>query len=232
MNRILDWKCFTADLRGRPFGKPASEKKRQAPQPIPDRRISLLNKKFDLSDKSVLEVGCFEGIHTIGLCKFSNDVRALDSRIENVVKTMVRSGFFEVKPSVFIWDLERGIPQDDPRFDVDVVHHVGVLYHLSDPIKHLDDLAKVTKKALMLDTHYSTPEMAKDSYSYNGLDVKYFRYKEKGYKDVFSGMEPTSRWVTLDDIQKILASNGLTNFEVVEKRDERNGPRVLLFASR
>jgi tRNA (mo5U34)-methyltransferase len=37
-----------------------------------------------LSNKDVLEIGCFEGIHTIGLCNYSRRVYAVDSRIENV----------------------------------------------------------------------------------------------------------------------------------------------------
>ena len=66
---------------------------------MPDRRIVLMNEQFDLADKHVLEVGCFEGIHTVSLAMLARKVTALDARMENVVKTIVRSAMFGFTPT-------------------------------------------------------------------------------------------------------------------------------------
>src|SRR4029079_7718769 len=80
LNSLLPWGAFVADSHGRRFGRAHNPAKRTNPTPIPDRRTTLLNEKVDLSDKVVLEVGCFEGLHTVGLCRLARKVKACDSR--------------------------------------------------------------------------------------------------------------------------------------------------------
>src|SRR3954447_10521375 len=60
LNGLLPWRSFTVDSEGRPFGNVAWRGKRVRPERIPDPRIELFHGHFDLSDKHVLEVGCFE----------------------------------------------------------------------------------------------------------------------------------------------------------------------------
>jgi 2-polyprenyl-3-methyl-5-hydroxy-6-metoxy-1,4-benzoquinol methylase len=124
------------DSAGRRFGNAAWAGKRNTPQQIPDPRIVHLDTLFDLSTKSVLEVGCFEGVHTIALAQRAAQVHAIDSRVENVVKTLVRTNLFGHHPVVWLCDLKKAehlarLPK------VDVMHHVGVLYHLKDPVQQL-----------------------------------------------------------------------------------------------
>src|SRR3954462_9773665 len=82
LNELLPWKAFTVDRHGRRFGGVAWHGKRDDAQPIPDRRTLILDERFKLSDKHVLEFGCFEGIHTVGLLRFASEVTAVDARIE------------------------------------------------------------------------------------------------------------------------------------------------------
>src|SRR5688572_19747228 len=63
LNELLPWRCFTVDSHGRPLGGVAWRGKRSTPQRIPDHRIEHFHERFDLSDKHVLEIGCFEGVH-------------------------------------------------------------------------------------------------------------------------------------------------------------------------
>lgn len=100
LNDLLPWQCFTLDSNGRRFGKQASAKKRNLPQAIPDHRITELNRRFPLAGLSVLEVGCFEGVHTIALAGYGAKVVGIDSRIENVAKTMVRTWSFGFEATV------------------------------------------------------------------------------------------------------------------------------------
>lgn len=231
LNELLPWMCFTADTQGRRFGNAAWGGKRDTPQTIPDKRIVQMDKLFDLGRHSVLEVGCFEGIHTIGLSQFSPQVHAIDSRIENVVKTIVRCNLFGCKPTVALCDLEK--PADISRLPVvDFVHHVGVLYHLKDPVSNLLQLRHIARNGLLLDTHYATPEMASKKYIVEGTPYSYYQYGEKGRDEVFSGMYDHAKWLLLDDIKGLLTSIGLSDIHIYKDTEQRNGPRVTLYAAR
>lgn len=229
LNTILDWNCFVLDKNSRRFGNLAWSDKRTEPQQIPDYRHALLQSRIDLKDKHVLEIGCFEGIHTISLCALAKSVTAVDSRIENVVKTIVRSAFFGQKPTVFKSDVENWLDQKEVLTN-DVCHHIGVLYHLKDPVKHLEELCSFTNDAIFLDTHYALPEQATEKYTVGSTEYAYKKYGEG--KDVFSGMYDHAKWLTLESLETILKKNGFEKIEVIEKRDERNGPRLLLIALR
>ena len=231
LNQLLNWKCFVVDGNGRQFGGAASATKRQVPQIIPDRRIMMMNEVFDLSDKHVLEIGCFEGVHTIGLSMYAKAVTAFDSRIENVVKTIVRCSLFGYSPTVFQYDTEKPVSNPD-WLTADVMHHVGVLYHLKDPVQHLLSLGTYIGQGIMLDTHYALDQEATEEYIVDGQTYAYKHYTEGGYRDPFSGMYDFARWLRLDDIAEVLTVAGFPKIDIVEKRNERNGPRVLLMAKR
>jgi tRNA (mo5U34)-methyltransferase len=231
LNNILDWNCFTVDRHGRRFGNAAWRGKRSKPEVIPDRRILLLNDRFDLATKHVLEVGCFEGNHTIPLCQYAKKVTAIDARIENVVKTIVRCSFFGYCPTVFKWDVEER-PTDVGLLKADVAYHVGVLYHLKDPVRHLLDLGSLIQSGVLMDTHYALEEEVGETYEADGRSYRYKRYREPGSAEVFSGIYDHSKWLMLRDITEALFHAGFTKVEVIETRNERNGPRVLLIGKR
>jgi 2-polyprenyl-3-methyl-5-hydroxy-6-metoxy-1,4-benzoquinol methylase len=230
LNELLPWRCFTVDAQGRPLGGTAWRGKRDRPEVIPDPRVERFHERFDLSDKHVLEIGCFEGIHTIALSRLAARVTAVDARIENVVKTIVRCAFFDVTPRVFAYDVED--PGDDERLHAELCHHVGVLYHLDEPVGHLRRLGTWISRGMMLDTHYALDADATETYEVDGENFPFRRYKEGGRRDVFSGVRPTSKWLRLADIEAVLRETGFGTVDIVEKREERNGPRVLLYAER
>lgn len=231
LNQMLDWNCFVIDSKGRRFGKSASSTKRNIPQQVPDPRILLMHETFNLSDKHVIEIGCFEGIHTVGLSLYAQRVTAFDSRIENVIKTSVRCKLFDLNPTVFRFNVESEASNLD-WLSADLMHHVGVLYHLKDPVKHLLSLGTYIKQGIMLDTHYALEDEAVHEYEVNGKTYTYKPYREGGYADPFAGMYDFARWLQLDDIIALLQSSGFTQVDIIEKREERNGPRVLLMAKR
>jgi hypothetical protein len=231
LNDILTWKAFVADSNGRRFGNLAWAGKRNTPQSIPDPRHKLLDDRVPLATKKVLEIGCFEGIHTISLCRLAKDVVAIDSRIENVVKTMVRCSLFNEKPTVFKCDVEQWEVPDE-WLKADVCHHIGVLYHLKDPVAHLQKLSGVIHDAVFLDTHIALPGDKLETYQVGGKTYSYKYYGEGGKKDVFSGMHDHAKWLLLDDLKGILSSAGFSKIEVLQERAERNGPRVLLLATK
>jgi hypothetical protein len=231
LNRLLQWNCFTVDSRGRRVGDRARAGKRDEPQAIPDYRAAMLDQAFQLADKHVLEIGCFEGVHTIGLCDRARTLTAIDSRMENVVKTILRCYLYDHTPEVRRCNVEladelAALP------DVDVVHHVGVLYHLVDPVAHLERLSPKVRLGLMLDTHVAAPEQATDTLVSGGAQYPCHRFTEGGVAEVFSGMYAHASWLTLDTLLGLLQRLGFARTEVLERRAERNGPRVLVMAQR
>jgi tRNA (mo5U34)-methyltransferase len=233
VNELLPWRCFTVDSRGRRFGDRAWTRKRDVPQDIPDWRVGVADERFGgLADKSVLEVGCFEGVHTIALCRAAREVTAVDAHIVNVVKTVVRCNLYGHRPAVYPSNVERWA--DDPGFAFDVVFHVGVLYHLHDPVAHVARLGRVCRVGLLLDTHVATDEQATETMvAAGGRAIRYHSYAEQtGADAVFAGMDPESRWLRLDDLESLLHDAGFTSVQVVDQRDERNGRRVTLAATK
>ena len=230
LNELLPWSAFTLDAHGRPLGLPHSDSKRSTPQRIPDKRIVELNSRYPLGDCSVLEVGCFEGIHTCGLTLFAREVIALDARVENVAKTAVRCALMGCRPRIICWDLEAGLPEVDITHDV--LHHVGVLYHLSDPVRHLKTITTVTRRAIMLDTHVCDASTAKlQEYSVDGCAYRYARKTEPGRAEPFAGMRDHAKWLVITDLEILIDECGF-KIDAKQLREERNGLRVLLFASR
>lgn len=228
LNHLLPWQCFTLDSKGRMFGAPASASKRSNAQIIPDRRLVELSKLIDLTNETVLEVGCFEGIHTIALCRMSRSVVAIDARIENVVKTIVRCAFYGYSPSVRAINLDNRV--DLASLHCDICVHIGVLYHLINPSTHLLDLGRGIRKAIFLDTHYALDDEAIEFDIATGLHFK--KYLEPGRSAPFAGMSDHSKWLRLIDIRSLLTEAGFHQVDILDTRTERNGPRASILATR
>jgi tRNA (mo5U34)-methyltransferase len=231
LNDLLRWNCFVADGKGRRFGNAARAGKRTNPHEIPDHRIVGMDERFGLAGKHVVEYGCFEGVHTIGLAMRAARVTAVDSRVQNVAKAILRCALFGLHPTVFVCNAE-DLPLPAEISACDLVFHVGVLYHLQDPVRHLAAVCRTAKQGILLDTHVADAVEASSSYEVDGRRYAYKHYREGGVREVFSGMYDHAKWLTVEALAEIMAREGFARFDVVERRAERNGPRVLIHASR
>lgn len=230
LNRLLPWSSYVLDSNGRIFGKAHSKKKRNEPEIIPDPRIIELHHRFDLTDKHILELGCFEGNHTIALSQYARSVSAIDARIESVVKTITRTAMFGYRPEVFSLNLEETI-QNTSQISCDVLHHVGVLYHLSNPMEHLNTFLPHCEY-LMLDTHVAACDDELETDICDEVTYRFKYYKEAGRAAPFAGMANHAKWLPEEDLINILRSHGFTYIDVAQRRQERNGPRILIYASK
>ena len=84
----------------------------------------------------------------------------------------------------------------------------------------------------MLDTHIAKPHEATESYESGGKVWKYKRYAEGGHQDVFSGAYDHAKWIELSTIEQVLRECGFANQKLIEERAERNGPRILIIATK
>ncbi|GAB6195294.1 class I SAM-dependent methyltransferase [Lysobacter xanthus] len=227
VNDALPWFAATALPDGRIVGRVATrENKRDTLQPVPDKRIIRLHNELDLSDKRVLEVGCFEGIHTLGLLEFCSDVTAVDVRPINVIKTLARLSVHGRSARVFTLDIE----QHGVGAHYDVIFHCGVLYHLEDPVTHLRS-ALAACDAIYLDTHIAAAGRDVDVAVLDGREYLGYRHTEGGWSDPFSGRAGSAFWLRREDIDALFHEAGFSS-ETWSERDERNGPRIGLLGRR
>lgn len=227
LNAALPWHAGTLLEDGRLVGRlDARPHKRDDVQPIPDKRIRRLDQELSLAGKSVLEVGCFEGIHTLGLRHFDADVTAVDIRPMNVLKTLARLSAHGESARVFVLDVEEATT----LAHFDVVFHCGVLYHLEDPVTHLRNLLPACD-AIYLDTHVAGEGRDGDTMEVDGETFRGYRHQEGGWNDPFSGRGASAFWLSLQDLQALLDAQGFA-CETWSERAERNGPRVGLMARR
>jgi tRNA (mo5U34)-methyltransferase len=226
INRMLPWYAGTELDDGRILGSlSARPGKREQLQPIPDKRITQLNSTLGLAGKRVLEIGCFEGIHTLGLCSYGADVTAVDIRPLNVIKTATRLACYGYSASVFPLDVEdRTIAL--PEFDI--IFHCGVLYHLEDPVTHLNHLLPRCR-AIYLDTHVAGETDDDAVLEVGGRTFRGHQHDEAGWTDPFSGRGRGAFWIRTSDLLALLKDSGF-EVDVWSERDERNGRRIGVLA--
>ena len=232
-NRILPWGAMTVDQRGRGVGEVWSSDKRGVPSGLIDSRQIQFNKAHPVAGRHVMEIGCFEGIHTLGLLLLGAWVTAVDGRIENVVKTLARLWAYGRSCEVALWNVEGEAPSNLPQ-SWDVLHHIGVLYHLSNPVEHLNEVLPRTREGVLLDTHVASDEQeASETYSVGAATYRY-RNKPEPHADSspFAGMKDHAKYLLLDDLVRLFASHGFGDLRIVSDRDERNGRRVTIWAFR
>jgi 2-polyprenyl-3-methyl-5-hydroxy-6-metoxy-1,4-benzoquinol methylase len=227
VNRLLDWRAAAPLPDGRILGL-ASPGKRESINVIPDKRITLLNQLFPLASRKVLEIGCFEGIHTMGLLQYTDHLTCLDLRPINVIKTLARLSLSGRSAAVFQGNCE---DLDESFGSFDLVFHFGVLYHLMSPVQHLRALGRFAD-SIYLDTHIAPSSKATQTAVVDGESYRYSTVDEAGWLDPFSGADPTSIHLTFESLKKALGLAGFVNTALLNFRQERNGPRLLMFASR
>lgn len=173
----------------------------------------------------VLELGCLEGGHSLVLARRASHVVAVDARADNIERARFVQGFFGTPNISFVQaDLEAFPLASLGEFDV--VFNVGLLYHLPEPWRLLEQLALLAEH-LFLWTHVAPWKWRSETVNgYRGVT-----YPEGGVADPLSGMSPTSFWPTRAELLRMLADCGFGQVEVL--RDEPNhphGPAILLAA--
>lgn len=194
-----------------------------------DLRVQLVVDRLDPDTKAILEFGCHEGNHTVQLAQVAREVVALEVRPKNVVAALVRLWAHDVRNARVVLKDVREVDEHFGAFDI--LFHVGVLYHLDDPVEHIFRIARIAP-ALVLDTHYAdgAAETERSDLEREGKVYCAWLRGEGGWQSSFSGVEPASRWLSQDSLMDLLADAGFHEINVVSDRIERNGPRLTLLA--
>ena len=224
----IAWETAMRLPDGRVLGKPG---KRGAISEPGDFRVRALDSRLDLADKRVLELGCHEGIHTVQLASLAREVVGVEVRPKNVVGALTRLFIHGIGNAQIVLKDVRDLDTSFGSFNV--LFHVGVLYHLLDPVEHLYRVAPLAE-AILLDTHYETPKTLRQRADLEREGRRYTAYRvgEGGWADSFSGVDSASRWLDRDALVTLVADVGFVRVEVLDDREERNGARITLFARR
>jgi SAM-dependent methyltransferase len=176
----------------------------------------------------VLDLGSLEGIQAFRLAQGPavKSVLGIEGRAANLAKANFLRDLLGMHKVQFVQDdLEAIDLERHGRFDA--VFCAGVLYHLVEPWRLVAQIARVTRN-LYLFTHYAPDDRATHSRGgYRGWE-----YREYGLQDPLSGLSPSSFWLTLAELRRMLAESGFDQLTVLQDRlDTPYGPFVHLIAT-
>ncbi|MFZ1814300.1 MAG: class I SAM-dependent methyltransferase [Rhizobiaceae bacterium] len=212
-----------------------------------DGRIAWAEQQASFFGKSVLELGPLEGGHSYMIQKYgARSIKAVESNSRAFLKCLIVKQIFNLDRVEFVLgDFNRYLETTDEKFDVCVAS--GVLYHCTDPVRTLAEIAKISRK-LFLWTHYYDHDIISASTTLapffeqpkteqiNGSQVGSCR---KNYNNALEwqgfcgGSEPYAIWLERNSLMETLRQNGFGDIRInFDQPDHPNGPALALFAQR
>jgi hypothetical protein len=196
--------------------------------------------------KRILELGPFEGGHTFMMAsRGAAHITSIESNTHAYLKCLLVKDALNFDAKFLLGDFRLFLSKC--RNVYDFVLASGVLYHMTDPIGLLADIARVTT-SMGIWTHYYDRTVILDR---NGLreyftedptmrhvgqrDLTMYRrsyLKALERPDFCGGSAPFSYWLTKDSLLGYLEDLGLKVEVGADELDHPNGPCILLYASR
>ena len=193
-----------------------------------DPRIDQFFQSFPEAH-SILELGSFEGGHTLALAQRPHVTRVLgvEGRAYNITRARFAQRLLKISNAEFVeGNLEKHDWARSGKFDA--VYCVGLLYHLPKPWELIQKISRVSPN-LFLWTHYTAEKNAlKKLKGFEGVFVP-----EHGLQDPLSGLSVNSFWPSMASLRAILTQSGYRTIRVIEDNAQHpHGPSVTLAASR
>ena len=110
----------------------------------------------DLQGKSIVDLGCLEGGYTVEFARAGMIAVGIEARQTNIDNCeIVRKGL-DLPNLTFVKDDVMNIERYQ---DFDASYCNGILYHLDSPVLFLRNLAKKTKKVMIVHTHIAMEDV-------------------------------------------------------------------------
>jgi SAM-dependent methyltransferase len=191
-----------------------------------DRVIQFFQYFPDAS--TILELGALEGGHSFALASrpVVKRVVATEGRASNIEKALFVQKLFGADKVEFV---EANLENFDlPALGTfDAVFCSGLLYHLPEPWKLIEQCAKVSPNVFMW-THYAGENEAEEKV--HGLRGKW--HQEGGLLDPLSGLSKKSFWPTMGSLISMLTASGFRTVHLIgNELTHRNGLAVTLAAT-
>jgi SAM-dependent methyltransferase len=100
----------------------------------------------------VADLGCLEGGYAVEFARAGYEVVGIEARTDSVARCNFVRSRLGLENLVFVQDDARNL---GAYGEFDIVLCFGLLYHLNGPVAFLRQLANLTRKLLLLDTHYA-----------------------------------------------------------------------------
>jgi len=183
-----------------------------------DERISNWNSIYPVKDKSILELGPLEGAHTYQLEQLgAASITSIEASRTSYLKCLIVKDLLNMNVELLHGDFREYLKTCDKKYDI--VLASGVLYHMTDPISLLQDIAKITDN-LFLSTHYFSKKREDKSALFDPNPI-ILSGNYKGYKHyyvntddadlILGGTKNFSIWMEKDDILSVLNNVGFNN---------------------
>lgn len=191
-----------------------------------DPRIIGLVENYEITGKNVLEIGTLDGFHACKLRNYGAYVTASDIRPSNLQRALYRSLYFGLEINFRLLDMEE-MHKKIQIDEYDLVFHSGCFYHLSDPVKHLKDIAPLAKH-IMLETHIANPERYENGSIKYGKEYFGTWYPEGNWNDLRAAKDQRkSFWLTRESLKELITDCGLEIEHVIyENQQNPHGERV------
>jgi len=184
--------------------------------------------RFAPKARTILELGSLEGAHSFILAEWPGveSVVALEGREANLRKSRFVQELLKIRNVKFEQaNLEEA---DLRRFGTfDAVFCCGLLYHLPEPWRLLEQLPAVAP-LLVIWTQYAAENEAREI----GRGLRGKTHIEGGADEPLSGLSPTATWLTLQSLRDLLGASGYQRVEVIhDDPAHANGPAVTIGAA-
>jgi SAM-dependent methyltransferase len=221
--------------------------------PVPlfaDARVAwAIEQLGGVEGKNVLELGPMEAGHSYMLEKAgAGQVLAVEGNPRAYLRCLIVKEVLGLQRVRFAYgDFVEYLKTTTERFDV--VFASGVLYHQSDPMQLIADIAKVAARGAFIWTHYFQADiMAQNPVTQHRVvppepvelsGFRYDRYVHQYHDQSLSwggfcgGPSGTAYWLTRDDIIAGLKHFGFQHIAIAfETPEHQNGPSLALVATR
>lgn len=212
------------------------------------RILWLIDRMGSIENKSVLEIGPMEGMHTYLLNKARPArIDAVEANRVNFLRCLVANQILKIDRANFLLgDANAWLQAPGEKYDLIVAS--GVLYHMSDPVAFLRSAAERTDSLFLWTHFYSEGAMKPDDprrlpftgkITVSEVGGVTARCHERSYKNAArnssfcGGMSDRHYWMERDDILAVLGVLGFGRIEIEgEEPDHPGGPCFSLLARR
>ncbi len=218
--------------------------------PVPlfeDHRIQwLIDHRGRFDGQKVLELGPLEAGHTSMLVNAGADVLAIEANTLAYLRCLIVKEALDMKTARFLLgDFDKYLQTTPEQFDLILAS--GVLYHMSDPLRTLQNMMRCADELLIWSHFFDDAAMPTDDIrrraftgetyerELEGDTLTYYRQAYQGVEEnplfmggVFSG----SAWIDRNQAIALMESRGYA-VTVTHRHDEHpNGPAASLYAKR